>query len=725
MKNEKTISLPKGGIILETSIGGIQLGAPPETIKDSIGMNRDVPAIFIAPKNLFSFKKMANFIDIEFPCYYNFFFKERKITLFCTDEQKTVIQALMNECLFGPETMDLSEEYEGGIHHNAYPDMKKELEFFTYYPRLNRKMELSDLIDFIILKDNQPVVFQSVIFTLKKEMNIIHIQDGGDVAKLAWDIDFQETELKSGEDEEAFIPPDFGVTTLGASHGFDPKGKTSGFIFWINGSGILIDPPVDSATWLLEKNVDPGMIKSVILTHIHGDHDAGVMQKILLEGRVTLYTTPTVYKSFIKKISLLTGMLDVDVMELIDFAPVMVNKPINIYGAYFTFRYRLHSIPTIGFEVSFNGKSIVYTSDHLNDKRFFDKLLTDGYLTEGRYQEFLDFEWNKDLIIHEAGVPPLHTPIDVLLALPEQAKKNIKLVHTEKSRIPVDSGLEIPETGLSNSIILNVPHSVYGESVKILNTVTGLDIFDLTPFAKSPEFLSIARYQEYNKNDYIIRKGEMGKYFYIILAGHADILQNGQRKAILQAGAYFGEYSLLANAATSSDIIAATNMKVIAITKDDFLRFISNTEINAKLRKLADVRKNGSWQVLEANELLKKMTINQKNYLESLLEYTESIAGETIMEPAVTLEFGLIWKSGRGCILNENRETIHELNTGDFVGSPKFVFGHKAQNRYILIKEDSSYFRIEGESLYQFYGKNPRIHLLLRDNEDVLCTLKN
>jgi len=32
-----------------------------------------------------------------------------------------------------------------------------------------------------------------------------------------------------------FTPPIFGVTVLGSSHGFDPKGNTSGYIVWING----------------------------------------------------------------------------------------------------------------------------------------------------------------------------------------------------------------------------------------------------------------------------------------------------------------------------------------------------------------------------------------------------------------------------------------------------------------------------------------------------------
>lgn len=40
-----------------------------------------------------------------------------------------------------------------------------------------------------------------------------------------------------------FTPPDFGVTVLGSSHGFDCKGSTSGYIMWINQRGVMVDPP--------------------------------------------------------------------------------------------------------------------------------------------------------------------------------------------------------------------------------------------------------------------------------------------------------------------------------------------------------------------------------------------------------------------------------------------------------------------------------------------------
>ena len=50
-------------------------------------------------------------------------------------------------------------------------------------------------------------------------------------------------EFLSGDEDfemqKQFDPPEFGVTVLGCSHGFDPKGSTSGYVFWINGRFFL------------------------------------------------------------------------------------------------------------------------------------------------------------------------------------------------------------------------------------------------------------------------------------------------------------------------------------------------------------------------------------------------------------------------------------------------------------------------------------------------------
>lgn len=56
--------------------------------------------------------------------------------------------------------------------------------------------------------------------------------------------------LLNEESNDSFSPPDFGITILGASHGFDPKGSTSGFIVWVYGKGIMVDPPPFASSYL-------------------------------------------------------------------------------------------------------------------------------------------------------------------------------------------------------------------------------------------------------------------------------------------------------------------------------------------------------------------------------------------------------------------------------------------------------------------------------------------
>src|SRR5262249_42725950 len=157
--------------------------------------------------------------------------------------------------------------------------------------------------------------------------------------------------------------PQFGLTVLGSSHGFDPAGKTTGFLLWLNRRGILVDPPCESTHTLRANGVSPSTVDAVILTHCHADHDAGVFQKLLEGARVNLYTTPTILGSFMRKYVALTGEPEEQLRRLFVFRPITIGAPLHIHGGEFRFFYTLHSIPTIGFECYFGGKSFVYSAD--------------------------------------------------------------------------------------------------------------------------------------------------------------------------------------------------------------------------------------------------------------------------------------------------------------------------------------------------------------------------
>lgn len=49
---KKVISLPRGGIVINTKIGPIQVGMPPETIKDSMALGIQVPTYLYSIKEM-------------------------------------------------------------------------------------------------------------------------------------------------------------------------------------------------------------------------------------------------------------------------------------------------------------------------------------------------------------------------------------------------------------------------------------------------------------------------------------------------------------------------------------------------------------------------------------------------------------------------------------------------------------------------------------------------
>ena len=57
------------------------------------------------------------------------------------------------------------------------------------------------------------------------------------------------------------------------------------------------------------------------------------------------------------------------------------------------------------------------------------------------------------MLLHEAGAPPIHTPISVLQELPEKVKERLYIVHT--SALPPDCGLRVAPTGTAGTIRLD------------------------------------------------------------------------------------------------------------------------------------------------------------------------------------------------------------------------------------------------------------------------------
>jgi CRP/FNR family transcriptional regulator, cyclic AMP receptor protein len=75
----------------------------------------------------------------------------------------------------------------------------------------------------------------------------------------------------------------------------------------------------------------------------------------------------------------------------------------------------------------------------------------------------------------------------------------------------------------------------------------------------------------------LIREGELGRQFFILLEGDADVRRRGRRINTLKRGDFFGEISLLSDQKTTATVTATTDARVALITRPSFKRLLRDS----------------------------------------------------------------------------------------------------------------------------------------------------
>ncbi|CAD8181609.1 unnamed protein product [Paramecium octaurelia] len=633
------IKLPRGGSIVMTKAGAIQFSMVPETLKDSINLGLDVPGIFIVPSHRFDKRFCLSVAEFEFPAYFSFFVKRRRVTLITDKEGEEAIRAIFQETLLGPK--DLSRfDQDFSSDYNSKPDIIKELGHFAKNPfNPSEPLTVDLLINFLIFDEQNQVNLGQEVIVKKEDQKFLIFENGKQIAKMKNKVEILIDDAKSNAYikyglfsnpndqqyvehyfEQTFTPPAFGVTVLGCSHGFDPKGSVSGYIFWINGLGVMLDPP-PFTTLLLRKNGIPSrLVKWVIISHNHADHDAGTFQKLLESEKTILISTATIKESFVRKYAAMTGFTADYIQSLFNFERVIVGHPLKINGASFEFHYSLHSIPCLSFTVRLGGKSIYFSGDTFYEPNGLKAIYEKGVISESRFNYLTsEDKWNNSLILHEAGVPPIHTPAKLLALLPPEVKEKLRLIHTAAKDIPPDSGLKVPGVGLENTIVLiNQTEDSRLNIIQELSLIENIDLFKHANIHQVRQIFESSTLKKYEQNQNICIQDEIGAEFYIIRKGTVKIhSENPVFVKYLHYGDYFGEGCFFNQNKRRANATAMNQCDLITLSKADFLRVFQYDEVMQKLENLQVVR--SQTQIMEKNKFFSQLTSYQKIQLELLL----------------------------------------------------------------------------------------------------------
>jgi len=592
----------------------MQFGIPAETAKDNLRREilggGSVPDIFVLPEDLFYGGK--NFADIEFVLYYNYFIKQKKkVTLVGKEEQLERLRTYLQFSLFGPEhDSEMFKKYDPDTQRF----LKTAFEEYAVTGENGRKLELDDYVNFVPFEKGDAIVRKSGdrIKIQRISMNRFLAQKlarkGEEQKKHFVSIDYRAPvtvmpKISQSIKTEFLNAPrkKFAITPIGTSDGFDINGDYTSFIMWINGQGIFVDPSPRALDCLERIGIDDDIIPYVLLTHTHADHDGGLLRKILSKRRIKLLTSEPVYDSFVAKTKALLGK-DYDVKKWIDYIELEPGKgkgyEFSIGGSdkvVIETRKNLHPIPTIGFRIKFNDSEIGefgYSGDTEYDSEKIGRLLKDEKITLEEANDLKYFFWDENglpkvkLLFHEMGGSPIHTKHENLSNLSNEVKEIMYIVHAAEDKIPEGTGLKKAQAFKTYELLASDEDRdmLKERTIEMASRV----IANLT-FEKRKKILKEAVTKKIKKGKVIIRQGDPideCSEFYIVNSGQVGVYVDEEWVCDYYWGDCFGEVALEQNIPRTATITAASDVELLALDKEQYIRLISNPEVKKQTYKL-------------------------------------------------------------------------------------------------------------------------------------------
>lgn len=117
--------------------------------------------------------------------------------------------------------------------------------------------------------------------------------------------------------------------------------------------------------------------------------------------------------------------------------------------------------------------------------------------------------------------------------------------------------------------------AIHKATNKQLMTVLGaVPLFQDLSIKQLRKVVDLAEVARFMEGATLVKQGEIGDSFYVVLTGQAKVVANGRTINRLIPGDYFGEISLLDGGPRTASVLAETEMTLVIITQRGFLAML-------------------------------------------------------------------------------------------------------------------------------------------------------
>ena len=710
-------ALDRGVLFSPDGATRVQLGSLSHTTKDLLREGLDGTQIFILPGSLYESK--INYGDVEFLVYLNFFLRQKTRTLIVgTAQQRQILHRLLTLTLFGlfdpsvpepPSFEELREAY-GVPSRDAYRFLLTAYQMYgarqTPDPA-SRLLGIDDYVEFVTLHGPETIVSTSTarisVMPRGRAVDVRIVQPDGRQAAKRLEIGAPHQSIGSIPDDLrrpiqfASDRPRFGVTPLGTSHGFDHAGDFTCFVVWINGKGILVDPSPEALTYLDQFGIAAVDVPYVFLTHVHSDHDGGLVATLLGGSGTTVIASDPVFRCFAEKAQLVTGH-DFEGEALVRHVSANPGTPVEIdvagEVARIETRWNLHPIPTNGFKVTFAGMTFGYSGDTQYDPSVLESLRGAGQLARTQFDDLMYFLWTPDgrpaadLMYHEAGLPPIHTKKETLVALPASVTSRMSLVHIADRDVP--PGFVPGKPRLFETRVLRPPTSLSRER-SLLEPMRRVAYLYDVPIATLETLLRAGVVVAHAPDEVVVRKGPVGKdealYFHVVTDGQLSVRDGSRIVATLRKADTFGEWGISHQRGFRvADVVAERPSQTIRLSEAQYHWLVGQhpavQERLSKIRRLLprlQIAQELAHLKAEAGygtpSVIESMSANQLASLAIFGTVQTLGSGRRVVVQGDEANGFYIVLSGQLRVVVDEDRTVNELGEGDVFGERGLLDG--------------------------------------------------